>query len=335
MKIESYDLQMESHYSFSQELLSAKTSFESLLPSEVFDKEKDISKTELKPAEIHPLMEQNFHRPRAVFSIMESLIQSLRERMNAQVESIEEMADSKKEKLRSVKQLSLYERYEEKESYSFSTKGCIRTGCKEIEIDIDFSMSRSFVVENRINIANNFDPLVINFSGEIPDLEEKRFSFDLDNDGEEDQISSLKKGSGFLALDKNEDGKINEGSELFGTLLGNGFTELSQYDHDNNSWIDENDDIFKKLRIWSNNDCEEKELLGLGEVGIGAIYLGACDADFSYKTAQNESLGELRSSGVFLYENGQVGNISQIDFDLGETAKAQNINTPLGKLLQA
>ena len=335
MKIESYDLQMESHYSFSQELLSAKTSFESLIPSEVFDKDEETSKAELKPAEVHPLIEQNFYRPRAVFSIMESLIQSLTQRMNSEVESIEEMAHNKRPKLRSMKQLSLYERYEEKESFSFSTKGCIKTDCKEIEIDIDFSMSRSFVIENRINIANSFDPLVINFSGDIPDLEEKRFSFDLDNDGEEDQISSLKNGSGFLALDKNEDGKVNEGSELFGTLLGNGFTELSQYDCDNNSWIDENDDIFKKLRIWSNNDCEENELLGLGEVGIGAIYLGASDADFSYKTAQNENLGELRSSGIFLYENGQVGNISQIDFDLGKTAKAQNKDTPLGKLLQA
>jgi len=337
MKIESYDLQMESAYSFSQELLSAKTSFESLLPKEVDETDEKLEQTKLEPARMHPLIEHKFDRPRTLFSIMESLMQSLRDRMNAEVESIEEMAEMKRPQLRSVQQLSLYESYMEKESFSFSTSGRIKTDSKEIEIDIDFSMSRSFVIANKIDIARSFDPLVINFEGELPELSEERFSFDLDNDGEEDQISKLKEGNGFLALDKNEDGKINRGSELFGTLLGNGFKELAEYDHDQNNWIDENDTIFDKLRIWSGGEEKEKEkeLLSLGEVGIGAIYLNASEAEFTYKTAQNESLGELCSSGIFLYECGQVGSISQIDFRLGKDESAQELNTPLGKLLQA
>lgn len=332
MKILSHELQTESHYSFSQELLSAKTSFLSFLDPDVSQAEDETGRAELKPVELEKSKYQTYDRPRTLYGIIESLLRSLNERMNAEVQNIEEL---QKPKQGFRRQLSLYERYEEKESYSFSTKGCIKTDCKEISIDIDFSMSRSFVIENRIDIANSFDPLVINFKGEIPELEEKRFSFDLDNDGEEDQISSLKEGSGFLALDRNEDGKVNEGSELFGTRLGNGFTELAEYDCDQNSWIDENDAIFSKLRIWSGKGCKEKELLGLGEVGIGAIYLGATDAEFTYKTPKNEKLGELRSSGIFLYENGQAGNISQIDFDLGKAANTQNMQTPLGKLLQA
>jgi len=333
MKIESYDLQMESAYSFSQELLSAKTSFESLLPDEVFNKEAQIKKAEAEPIPMHPLMHNDFDRPRTLFSIMESLMQSLKERMNSEVESIEKMAESSR--ARREQKLSLYERYEEKESFSFSTSGLIKTDTQEICIDIDFAMSRSFVIENRMDIARSFDPLVINFDGELPELSEKRFSFDLDNDGEEDQISSLKKGSGFLAFDRDEDGKVNQGSELFGTRLGNGFAELAEYDCDHNNWIDENDEIFDKLRIWNGGECEERELLALGEVGIGAIYLNATEAEFSYKTAFNEPLGELRSSGIFLHENGMPGSISQIDFDLGKHEKAQNNDTPLGKLLQA
>ena len=335
MKIESYDLQMESAYSFSQELLSAKTSFESLLPSEVGGREATLEQTELEPVKMHPLIEHKFDRPRTLFSIMESLMQSLRDRMNAEVNSIEEMAEIKKPQFASVKQLSLYERYMEKESFSFSTQGVVKTDSQEIEINIDFAMSRSFVIENRIDIARSFDPLIINYKGELPELSEERFSFDLDNDGEEDQISKLKEGNGFLALDKNEDGKINRGSELFGTLLGNGFTELAEYDHDKNNWIDENDDIFKKLRIWSGEEGEDRELLTLGEVGIGAIYLNAQEAEFTYKTAQNESLGELCSTGIFLHECGQAGNISQINFNLGKEESTQEMNTPLGKLLQA
>ena len=50
------------------------------------------------------------------------------------------------------------------------------------------------------------DPLVITLSGELPSLEARTFSFDIDSDGELDQISRLKSGSGFLALDKNGNG---------------------------------------------------------------------------------------------------------------------------------
>ncbi|HIC44090.1 MAG TPA: hypothetical protein EYO73_07305 [Sulfurimonas sp.] len=258
---------------------------------------------------------------------------SIKERIDTQVESIEEMAENSR--ARSSQKLSLYERYSENESFSFSTTGVIKTDTQEMNINIDFSMSRSFVVENRIDTGRVFDPLVINYNGELPELSETRFSFDLDNDGEEDQISKLKEGSGFLALDKNEDGKINQGRELFGTILGNGFDELAQYDEDNNNWIDENDAIWEKLQIWNGGMSEGKELLALGEVGIGAIYLNATEADFTYKTDKNEKLGELRASGIYLQESGIAGTISQIDFDLGKKDKEINFNTPLGKLLQA
>ncbi|MDI6602302.1 MAG: hypothetical protein QME46_11105 [Thermoanaerobacteraceae bacterium] len=36
-------------------------------------------------------------------------------------------------------------------------------------------------------------------------------------------------------------------------MTGNGFQELMQFDDDSNSWIDENDDIFDKLRIWTKD----------------------------------------------------------------------------------
>ena len=334
MKIQSYELEMESHYSFSQELLSAKTSFESFLPDEVLAKQDEVKGNDVLANVSHECeCEHTYDRPRTLFGIMESLMQSLRDRVEAQVSSIEEMAESSR--ANATKRLSLYERYSESESFSFSTAGVIKTDSQEINIDIDFSMSRSFVVENRIDTGMVFDPLVINYNGELPELSETRFSFDLDNDGEEDQISELKKGSGFLALDKNEDGKINQGSELFGTILGNGFEELAEYDDDNNNWIDENDAIWNKLRIWNGGQSEQRELLAIGEVGVGAIYLDAMQGDFTYKTAQNETLGELRASGIYLQESGIAGTISQIDFDLGKQDREDNRNTPLGKLLQA
>lgn len=54
-----------------------------------------------------------------------------------------------------------------------------------------------------------------------------------------------------MALDVNYDGIINDGRELFGPRTGNGFLELAEFDIDGNNWIDENDPIFEKLRIWT------------------------------------------------------------------------------------
>ena len=102
------------------------------------------------------------------------------------------------------------------EKLEFKTMGVINTDYGSIDIDVEFSMSRSFIVENSIDITTAFDPLVINLDGKMPQLASTTFSFDLDNDGEKDQISNLSKGNGFLALDKNNDGEINQGSELFG-----------------------------------------------------------------------------------------------------------------------
>lgn len=87
--------------------------------------------------------------------------------------------------------------------------------------------------------------------------------FDLDCDGKEEEISSLGKGSGFLALDKNGDGIINDGTELFGTKSGDGFADLAEYDEDGNGWIDEDDGIFSQLRIWTKNEKERMSLFPL------------------------------------------------------------------------
>ncbi|NLX64607.1 MAG: hypothetical protein GX022_07535 [Clostridiaceae bacterium] len=116
-----------------------------------------------------------------------------------------------------------------------------------------------------------------------------------------------------MALDRNNNGIIDDGSELFGPQSGNGFGELAFYDEDQNGWIDENDEIFYKLRIWTLDEKGNKILLALGQVGIGAIYLGNIRSEYGLKTSGNSSLGQIRSTGIFLKENGQVGTIQHVD----------------------
>lgn len=211
------------------------------------------------------------------------------------------------------------EQYYENQKLSFNSTGTIKTqDGREINIDLELNMSRTFYSEKNVavKIGQAIDPLVINYNNNAPNLTNKKYSFDLDNDGTSDQISFLTKGSGFLSLDKNNDGIINDGSELFGTESGDGFADLAKFDLDGNGWIDENDEIFDKLRIWVKDENGNDKLFALGEKGVGAIYLGNVNTDYSIKNNNNESLGEIRKTGIFLKENGQAGTIQHIDITL-------------------
>lgn len=205
--------------------------------------------------------------------------------------------------------------YEESQSLNFQVQAYIHSDSKEIELSLEVSLSRSFIQKTDISIENLKmlkDPLLLSFDGRMPSLSTKSFSFDIDSDGESEQISKPSVGSAFLAFDKNSNGVIDNGLELFGTQSGNGFADLKAYDDDKNGWIDENDAIFDKLRIWQKNDNGDR-LIGLGQVGIGAIFLGSSETPFSLKSDSNELLGEMRKSGFFVYEDGQAGVMSQVD----------------------
>ena len=208
--------------------------------------------------------------------------------------------------------------YNEEEEMSFSTQGTVKTSDgREINFNVDLTMSRSFTEYSSQYIdfgaPKLMDPLVINLDLPAADVTDQKFYFDLDADGHDEQISQLAAGSGYLALDKNGDGTINDGTELFGTTSGNGFADLAAYDNDGNGWIDEADEILDKLLIWRKDASGRDELVGLGKAGVGAIYLGSSDTQFSLTNQRNETNAVIRQSGVFLYENGNVGSIQQLD----------------------
>ncbi len=209
--------------------------------------------------------------------------------------------------------------YEEKESSHFSAQGQITTkDGKTIDFSAQLNMSRSFQQQTnlQINMGNTekIDPLVINFEGNAAELSSTYFEFDIDADGNTEQIATLTPNSGFLALDKNQDGIINDGNELFGPQTGQGFSELAQYDEDNNNFIDEADSIYQSLRIWQHNEDGSQTLFALSEKNIGAIYLGHVSTPFQLKTTDNESLGEIKNSSIYINEDGSIGTIQEIDF---------------------
>jgi hypothetical protein len=137
-------------------------------------------------------------------------------------------------------------------------------------------------------------PVVIDVAGNGFDLTdpENGVNFDLDNDGARERLSwtAPQTDDAWLALDRNGDGVVTNGAELFGNFTPqpnppagytpNGFNALKEYDlasigGNGDGLINERDAVFKKLLLWQdwnhNGVSETNELHSLSQLGISAI----------------------------------------------------------------
>jgi hypothetical protein len=199
-----------------------------------------------------------------------------------------------------------------KETLSFHAKGGVTTADgRDIQFDANLEMSKetlqTITISLSANNPNMTDPLALNLDGKGVSLTGEKFQFDLDMDGEEESISFLEQGSGFLVLDKNQNNKVDDGGELFGPETGSGFLELQAYDNDNNRWIDENDAVFFNLNLWTKDGSGTDRLSTLLENNIGAIYLDRVATPFDLEN------GQLKETGIFLKENGEVNFVQEVD----------------------
>ena len=208
--------------------------------------------------------------------------------------------------------------YMQEQSASFQTQGQVVTADgRTIDFNLNVHMSsrfeayykESFDIQKAVNLC---DPLVINLDSSPATVSDQTFYFDLDGDGVEEDIHKLNSGSGYLALDKNNDGKINDGNELFGTASGDGFADLAKYDEDGNGWIDENDAIWIQIKIWVQTE-QGPQLYSLADKGVGAICLNRMPTYYTQYDKDGEVSAVVRSTGMFLYENGAAGSMQHLD----------------------
>jgi Ca2+-binding RTX toxin-like protein len=143
-------------------------------------------------------------------------------------------------------------------------------------------------------------PIAIDLNGDgIQTLSiDQGVKFDLLNTGEKVSTGWLSGQDGFLAVDANGNGQIDNRNELFGGGVGEGFAELATFDSDGNGLVNSSDSLFGSLSIWQdaneNGVTDQGELQSLASYGVAALntsYSNAFTTD-----AQGNVLGETSSA---------------------------------------
>ena len=181
------------------------------------------------------------------------------------------------------------------------------------QTNVSISEFKAHIEMVRIEIAQMFqqDPLILDLDGngiDITSLKDGQL-FDIDGDGTLDQTAWIKGADALLALDRDGDGEINDGRELFGDQHGakDGFAELSKFDDNLDGLIDQQDGIFSSLVLLRADGSQQ----GLADAGIKSISLAMV-------TPIDKRLigGDLVAQSKFERDDGSTGHIGEVFFDV-------------------
>jgi hypothetical protein len=191
----------------------------------------------------------------------------------------------------------------------------VQSYAKEVNLggnEYDYSDNQTSVTSN-ICFSFYITPLVLDLGGDGITLLSQDYGvmFDMTNDGILDNTSWIGSTDGFLVLDRNSDGVINNQSEMFGdsAVYDDGFANLAQHDTDGDGKITAADAVFTDLKVWTdiNGDglSQSNELFSLGDMDIASINLAA-----------TAGTGNILATSSFTRGDGTTSEIADVLFDV-------------------
>ena len=180
-----------------------------------------------------------------------------------------------------------------------------------------------------------YDPLTLDLDGDgletVGINTASPILFDHDGDGIRTGTGWVKPDDGFLVLDRNGNGTIDSGRELFGdsTLLAgggtaaDGFAALAAEDTNADGRVDALDARFADLRIWrdlnQNGISAAGELSTLAAAGIVAIHTAKTE-----HAAVLADGNQIADKGTFVRSDGTAGELVEVTGDLADIDLASN-----------
>lgn len=175
-----------------------------------------------------------------------------------------------------------------------------------LNIQMEFSFES---VEVTQGVVQQSDPVTLDLDGDGIELTSytNGARFDITGSGTKVNTAFVTGGDAFLAIDRNGNGIVDSGKELFGDQNGaaNGFEELRKLDSNNDGRINASDRDFASLLLFKDNGngaSESGELISLKDAGIDEISLGYRNTDEA--ASGGNRLGQVAS---FRYADGRRG----------------------------
>ncbi|MDI9238641.1 calcium-binding protein [Lysobacter sp. LF1] len=178
-------------------------------------------------------------------------------------------------------------------------------------------------------------PIVIDLDGDgIETLALGASHFDHDGDGLSESTGWVKSDDGLLAYDRNGDGHINNGSELFGShsvlsngeRADNGFQALAEFDDNGDGLVNAQDSSYASLKVWrdlnGNGISDAGELQSLAEAGVASISTGYADS-----THVDANGHQHRQVATVVLSNGTASTAADVWFrvDAGDRVNSGDI----------